>query len=106
MSKTNVEYLRQCIKGNEKANEFLDAVVKEISEKNKKIESLKDDCNCGCEELEYANVIKTPSGDIRWEADNLQLIAIMESLEEKLKTTIPVEIARILDFNAVSDHKY
>jgi len=117
MSKTNFDYVRDFLKGNEEAMEFLDAaendyrvvvnMINENGEYAKKQEEENENLLLRISRLEeepiYPNEIITPSGNIGWNADNLQLIAIMESLEEKLKTTSPVEIARILGFNKVSD---
>jgi len=119
MSKTNVQYLRDIIKDNDEACEFLDAIENELKEANdgwdhsererNKLQDSSDEIERELNEIKESgpgNIIRTPQGNINWDADNLQLQAIMESLEEKLKTTSPVEIARILDFNAVSDPKY
>lgn len=84
--KTNLDYLRDCIKGNDEAVEFLDAVVKEIKVKDKRISSLEDDCDCGeYEEMSYENTIDTGMEPLGWSCPNLGIISLMEIFEEKLE---------------------
>jgi len=84
--KTNIEYLRDCIKGNEEANEFLDAVIKEIKAKDKRVKALEDDCDCDeYEDRSYENTIDTGMEPLEWSCPNLGIISLMETFEEKLE---------------------
>lgn len=99
MSKTNIEYLRDILADNDEGLEFLEAIENEVSEnvsklsqKDKEIASYEDHI---CEP-EYENTIEAGIGKINWEADNLQLQLVMESLEEKLKSSGPMKVLQLL----------
>lgn len=101
--KTNIDYLRECIKGNDEANEFLDGIVAEhsrdISHLNHKINGLKEQLDEEQPEAEYANAIDAGIGEIKWEADALPLQSLMETLCEKLnlKKINPLKIENLLN---------
>jgi len=106
MPKSNFDHLRTICADNEEALEFIDAAEQELKEaegdydnaidemisKEREIQSLERDLQEIKEERELDSIIRTPCGNIRWEAENLQHIAIFEVLEEKLKSKSPLEI--------------
>lgn len=110
--KTNIDYLRECIKGNIEANEFLDAIVadrdrlissiedaaEENTEMDDKISSLKGEIR-QLEGKSYKNTIDAGIGYINWEADALPLQSLMETLDEKLnlKKINPLKIENLLN---------
>lgn len=110
--KTNIDYLREYIKDNVEANEFLDAIVAEqdrlISEivdaseehtgLNDKISSLEGDVR-DLTGKNYRNYIDAGIGHIGWEADALPLQSLMETLDEKLnlKRINPLKIENLLN---------
>lgn len=93
--KTNIDYLREFIKGNSEANEFLDAIGKEIRLLEKDVENLKDENNSlykevngpmmEVEEMRHPDfsTIDCGIGTIEWRADNLKLQQVMENFKEK-----------------------
>lgn len=104
--KTNIEHLRDLIKDNNEAIEFLDAIQEELENEKAASDNFKDEVrylesakneleneiSYLKEEMECNNFIKTPQGIIKWEADNLQHIAILEALSEKINSKSPIEI--------------
>ena len=104
--KTNIQHLRDLIKDNDEACEFLDAIENELEDANAETTDLEDEVkklelrNSELsteitelqEEKELSNIIKTPIGNIQWEANNLQHIAIFEALAEKVKYMSPLKI--------------
>ena len=105
--KTNVDYLRELIKGNDEANEFLDAIKDELDGANELIKGLEDDIKTLEsdkhelkteivnleEEKEYEDVIDTNMGPkeyIRWEAPNLAAKSMMEELGQAISMGIPL----------------
>ncbi len=110
--KTNVDYLRELIKGNEEANEFLDAIVNDQSrliseieyasetelDLNDEISTLKGEIR-DLEGKNYRNYIDAGIGNIGWEADALPLQSLMETLDENLnlKKISPLKIENLLN---------
>lgn len=94
--KTNIEYLREFVKDNDEANEFMDAIQEKfdaadtvLKDKEDEITSLEENITRLKNELQEAeeepkNEIKAGIGVIRWESDNLRLIGLMELLDEKI----------------------
>lgn len=124
--KSNIDYLRHILDtlGNlmgennyKEAIEWLDAIQAEmdvakndLKEAEKKAERYKDDAldwedkydTCreeltDLENEEPTGLIRAGIGTIKWESDNLQLQAIMENLDEKLKTAAPNAIAAMIE---------
>lgn len=83
--KTNIEHLRDIIEkemfNKVEALEFLDAIEDELEKTSSEL----DDANDGVREYEGENTIDCGIGNIEWSADNIQLIALMENLEERIK---------------------
>lgn len=123
--KTNIDYLRKILDtfGNlmgennyVESIEWLDAIQSELDVANEKVEVLgknveqykkeasdwEDDyqeCNqklTECQDTQPVGLIRAGTGDIRWEADNIQLQGLMEVLEEKIKRHTPLKIENIL----------
>jgi len=103
--KTNIDHLRAIIKDNDEACEFLDAIENELTDAIKSADDAEDEVKSlelknaefqyeinNLNEEGLGSVIRTPVGDINYEANNLQHIAIFEALEEKLKYKSPLEI--------------
>ena|ERR1700721_105977 len=93
--KTNIEYLREMLKTNmsdsyrPEAEEWLDAIAKEMAEKQEKIDELED--------MESDNEVDTGNGlkeSLKWSCPNLQIHSLMETLEDQLGQTSPLEIER------------
>lgn len=87
--KTNMEYLKEFIEGNEEALEFWDAVAKEIKEDKAKIKRLQQRVmeNVGGQTSDggYHRIIDCGIGTIEYKTRNLKLQSIMEDLKEKLE---------------------
>ena len=85
--KTNMEYLKEFIEGNDEALEFWEAVSKEIKADKDKIQRLSKrvlDSN----ETTFRGFPKTIDcgiGQIRYTANNLKLQSLMEDVKEKLE---------------------
>lgn len=117
--KTNVDFLRDILDKNLKeydesayveAIEFLDAIQEDIDDLNSEITSHKDEVlakdedirelNSQISEFEtregVCNVINAGIGEIKWDADNLQLIGLMETLGDKIKQHTPLKILNLL----------
>lgn len=105
MRKTNIDHLRDLIKDNDEACEFLDAVQKDLDEANdgwdesdrekKSIQERSDEIERELNAIKEdgpGNIIRTPQGNIKWQADNLQHMAIFEALEDVIKYKSPLEI--------------
>lgn len=127
MSKrNNVDYLRYILDtlGNlmgennyKESIEWLDAIQAELDMANEKVEAASKDIEhykkeasdwedeyqeCKgklreCEDAEPVGLIRAGIGEIRWEADNIQLQGLMEVFEEKLKTHTPLKIESLLN---------
>lgn len=108
--KTNIDYLREFIVGNDEANEFLDGVVKDLDQLRSEVENASEEStdledqisNLKVEvrDLEgknYRNYIDAGIGTIGWESDSLPLQSLMETLEEKLKKHSPLKIENLLN---------
>jgi archaellum component FlaC len=100
MAKTNFDYLREFISGNDEANEFLNAIEGELSEASAEIkenDKLLEEKGDEIEKLEkevgdLEEQIESPLADeitsiqtIRYEADNLQDQQTMETLKEAIE---------------------
>lgn len=116
--KSNIDYLRHILDtlGNlmgennyKEAIEWLDAIQAEmdvakndLEEAERKAERYKDDALdweglTDLENEEPTGLIRAGIGTIKWKSDNLQLQAIMENLDEKLKTAAPNAIAAMIE---------
>lgn len=99
--KSNMDYLKEFIEGNEEALEFWDAVTKEIADlkdevsdlesvndqledKDDQIQLLKDTLD-GLIDEDDLEVIDCGIGKIKYISDNLKLQSFMEDLKEKLE---------------------
>lgn len=102
--KSNIDYLREQIKGNDEANEWLDAISKELDEAKGSVnlesavaESLRgelDGFECG---YGLSNTLDAGMGEINWQSDSPQLESMMEELGEAIdRGIIPVDIEGIL----------
>lgn len=96
--KSNMEYLKELIEGNDEALEFLEAIENEhtdevddlksqIKDKDKEISDLKSDLEDAKEEadMSYFEVIDCGIGTIEYSTDNLKLQSIMEDFKAKLE---------------------
>lgn len=95
--KTNIEHLRELVKDNDEANEFLDAIQDQfdaadtvLKDKEEKITLLEEDVSNLKTELreaeeEPALKIDAGIGVINWNSDNIRLMSLMETLGEKVK---------------------
>lgn len=104
MQKSNFDFLRQLIKNGmpaekhrEEAEEFLDAVKKEMDGLRDRIESLKEEYQCDEDAILFRHTeeprwIEAGVGYIEWDSNNFKLIQIMETLEDKLNTETPDDI--------------
>ena len=101
--KTNIEYLRGMLKTNmsdsyrPEAEEWLDAIAKEMAKKQEKIDELEDMESYDGEEPQYDNEVDTGNGlkeSLKWSCPNLQIQSLMETLEDQLGQTSPLEIER------------
>lgn len=97
-TKTNMEYLRDYIEGNDEAIEFWDAVCNEIEEKDDKILELQKEVHekyneihqledalteAEQETIEELEVIDCGIGEIRYQQpDNLKLQILMDEFKE------------------------
>lgn len=105
--KSNVEYLRDYIAGNDEANEFLNAIESELSQKDEEISSLESDNHFNDlkindleneietleEEKEYEDTIDTKMGTkeaIRWQAPNQACKTMMEELDNAISRGVPL----------------
>jgi len=97
-NKSNIEYLREMLIGNDVANEWLDSIEKELDNEKDEVRRLELELNdlenqYSAEKSYWGeHTIKTHQGDIRWDADNLQHIAIMEALGHKINYKSALEI--------------
>lgn len=96
--KSNMDYLKEFIEGNEEALEFLEAIENEhtdevddlktqLEDKDEEISDLKSDLEDAKEEADrsYFEVIDCGIGTIEYSTDNLKLQSIMEDFKEKLE---------------------
>jgi alanyl-tRNA synthetase len=94
--KTNMEYLKEFIEGNEEALEFLEAMEKEridevdelknrLKDKDEEISGLESDLSDAQQQKENYEVIDCVIGTIEYRTDNLKLQSIMEDLKEQLE---------------------
>lgn len=98
--KTNIDYLREFIKDNDEAIEFLDAIENEITSLKdgvKNLETENNSCNSEINELMMeVEELRQPDfetidcgiGTIEWRADNLKLQQIMEDFAEKQESIL------------------
>jgi hypothetical protein len=100
--KTNYMYLRDSIKDNEEAIEFLEAFDKEmktiIEDKDETIRNLElelDDATV--EKRAFSNQIETGMEPLNWDCDNIAIQSMMEELGEALgRSKTPLNIENIL----------
>ena len=107
--KTNIEYLRELVKDNDEANEFLDAIQEKfdaadtvLKDKDDEITSLEDDIISLKNELQESEEepdqkIDAGIGIILWESDNIRLMGLMETLGEKIKQHGDVRVQNLLN---------
>lgn len=98
--KTNIDFLREFLKDNGDANDFLDAVENEITELNDDVKNLQQEnisldseinkLMTEVEEMRHPDfeTIDCGIGKIEWRADNLKLQMIMEDFAEKQSSVI------------------
>ena len=105
--KTNVDYLRELLKDNDEANEFLDAIVRDREITMNSLEADNDYKEGRIKELldqleEFktgeglANIIQTGMEPIYWHTDNIRLIGLMETFEEKVKKWGDIKVQEVL----------
>jgi hypothetical protein len=105
--KTNVDYLRELLKDNDEANEFLDAIIRDREITMNSQEADNEDkefrINELLEQLEefktgegLANIIQTGMEPIYWHTDNIRLIGLMETFEEKVKKCGDIKVQAAL----------
>jgi chromosome segregation ATPase len=93
-TKTNMEYLKEFIKDNEEAIEFLDAIQEELSKANDKISTLKTEIRERDSEIDMLEEALASDADLEEidcgigsifyrEPENLQLQSLMEDFKEK-----------------------
>lgn len=107
--KTNIEHLRELVKDNDEANEFLDAIEEQFDASNTilkdaedEISSLEEDVSNLKTELreaeeEPALKIDAGIGVINWNSDNIRLMSLMETLGEKIKQHGDVRVQNLLN---------
>lgn len=94
--KSNMDYLKEFIEGNEEALEFWEAVRDEITDLNDEVSKLEEDVEDKESEItklenELSNtefegeVIDCVIGTVEYRTDNLKLQSIMEDFKEKLE---------------------
>jgi predicted nucleic acid-binding Zn-ribbon protein len=94
--KTNMDYLKELIEGNEEALEFWEAVRDEITDLNDEVSNLEEeveDKESKITKLENellntefeGEVIDCGIGTIEYRTDNLKLQSIMEDFKEQLE---------------------
>jgi chromosome segregation ATPase len=97
-TKTNMDYLKEFIKDNEEALEFLDAIQEELGKANDKISTLKTKIGEKDSEIDMLEEALASDADLEEidcgigsifyrEPDNLQLQSLMEDFKEKHQIT-------------------
>lgn len=103
--KTNVEYLRDLIiEGHEERIEFLEAVEKELEDKDERILDLQgeledSDDEAEPQELEYEHSEDIYLGvmeELKWDCPNLAVKSMMEVFIEKLKKHGALKLENLL----------
>src|ERR1700753_1428100 len=100
--KSNAFYLRELIKGNDEANEWLDALETEIVDLKETISAQRrelielEDQYAEDADTSLSYSIDVGIGTIEWQADNLQLQGLMQELGDKVKVHTPLKIMDIL----------
>jgi chromosome segregation ATPase len=107
--KSNIEHLKDLISkdsfSKEEALEFLEAVadeIKDLEEEFKEMEKEKNELEIDMDELKeemdetLVNEIDCGIGKITWEADNLLLEQLMENLANRIASSTPVYVSRLL----------
>ena len=103
--KSNLDYLRDYVAGNEEAIEFLDAVAAEIIDLKDQIKEAEDESNeledklddlehKFDEEKDYEGDIDTlfgPSESLRWSCQNYDVMELMEALDECIHRNVPIK---------------
>jgi predicted RNase H-like nuclease (RuvC/YqgF family) len=94
LNKTNIDHLRDLIKDNEEAIEFLDAIREELGKAKDKISTLKTEIGERDSEIDMLEEALASDADLEEidcgigsifyrEPDNLQLQSLMEDFKEK-----------------------
>lgn len=118
IKKSNIDFLRQILDANLKgfdegayteAIEFLDSIEEDISDLKREIDDEKDEVrllelknndlqneinDAEANKREYT--IQAGIGTICWEADNIQLQSLMETLGVKVRKHTPLKIEEVL----------
>lgn len=79
--KSNMEYLKELIEGNEEAVKLWEAIADEIKKDKTKIKNFQENGGIGG----YSRTIDCGIDKIRYHTNNLKLQSIMEDLKEKLE---------------------